>query len=278
MFVRLILQLAAVAAAATLGIFATNAIGNPVLTLITGIASAVLTLFVYNWVVRRTERRVVAETAKSGALRAVGLGATIGVGLFVAVIATIALLGGYHVEGLSPITGLIALLGIMAIAAVAEELIFRGVLFRLIEQKIGTWVSMAITGLLFGFLHLINPEATIWGAIAIALEGGVLLASAYVATRSLWLPIGLHFGWNIAVTGIFGTVVSGADTPAGLLNATLSGPELITGGEFGPEGSILSIAFCLVVSTVFLVIAHRRGRIVPMRRSARVDAVTAVPA
>lgn len=278
MFVRLILQLLAVGLAAALGIFATNAIGNPVLTLIIGIASAALVLFVYNWVVRRTERRVVTETARRGSLRSVGLGLAIGVGLFVAVIGAIALLGGYHVEGLSPITGLIALIGIMAVAAVAEELIFRGVLFRLIEQKIGTWVSMAITGLLFGFLHLINPAATIWGAIAIALEAGVLLVAAYVATRSLWLPIGLHFGWNIAVSGIFGTVVSGADTPVGLLNATMSGPELITGGAFGPEGSVFSIAFCLIASAILLRIAHRRGRIVPLRRSARADAATAVAA
>lgn len=278
MIKRLILQLAAVILATVIGRLISNAMGgDPVLTLLTGLASAALALLTYTWVVRLSERRVVTETARRGALRAAGLGTVIGVGLFAAVIASIAVLGAYRIDGFGSVFGLIGLIGFMAAAAVTEEVIFRGVLFRLIEEKTGTWVSMAVTAVLFGSMHLINPHATIWGAIAIALTAGVLLTAAYVATRRLWLPIGLHFGWNIAVSGIFSTVVSGAETPLGLLKATMSGPELITGGAFGPEGSVITIAFSLVASAVFLRIAHRRGRIVPLRRSARADAVTVSP-
>lgn len=62
-----------------------------------------------------------------------------------------------------------------------------------------------------------------------------MLTAAYVATRRLWVPIGVHFGWNFAASGIFSTEVSGNDTPQGLLNSSMSGPELLTGGDFGPE-------------------------------------------
>ena len=98
-----------------------------------------------------------------------------------------------------------------------------------------------------------------------------MLTAAYVATRKLWLPIGLHFGWNIAASAIFSTEVSGSNTPQGLLDATMSGPALVTGGDFGPEGSVYAVVFGVVATVMFMWLAHRRGHVVPVRRSARVD-------
>jgi hypothetical protein len=132
-----------------------------------------------------------------------------------------------------------------------------------------------LTGVLFGLSHLFNPHASLWGALAIGIEAGGLLTAAYVATRKLWLPIGLHFGWNFAGAGIFGTVVSGNGTPQGLLDAVTSGPSIITGGAFGPEGSLYSVLFCVLATTAFLWLARRRGLLVPRRKRAeRVDTVT----
>jgi membrane protease YdiL (CAAX protease family) len=174
--------------------------------------------------------------------------------------------------------GAIALLGFEAAAAATEELLFRGILFRIIEDRFGTWVALTATSLVFGVSHLTNPHATLWGAIAIAIEAGGMLAAAYAATRSLWLPIGLHFGWNLAEGGIFGTQVSGSNTPEGLLHSTTSGSTLLSGGEFGPEASILSIVACTLVTVVFLGLARRRGHIVARRRRTpeRVPAATVV--
>ena len=90
-------------------------------------------------------------------------------------------------------------------------------------------------------MHLVNPDATLWGAIAIAIEAGCMLAACYAATRNLWVPIGLHFGWNFAAGGIFSTVVSGNGASQGLLDATTSGPALLTGGDFGPEASLYTV-------------------------------------
>jgi membrane protease YdiL (CAAX protease family) len=202
----------------------------------------------------------------------------IGVALFGVVIANIALLGDYEINGWGSVTGAVGLAGFMAAAAVTEELLFRGILFRIVEEYIGTWIALVLTGVLFGLSHLFNPHASLWGAIAIAIEAGATLAAAYAATRTLWVPIGLHFGWNFAAAGLFSTEVSGNGTPQGLLEAATSGPAAITGGEFGPEGSLYSVLFCVLATIVFLWLARRRGHLVPRRRRAgRVGATATVP-
>ncbi|AXK32722.1 CPBP family intramembrane metalloprotease [Streptomyces armeniacus] len=275
---RLVWQLLAVAAVAFVGGQGVAAVeGNPWVTFALGVPTAVLSVLVYAWVVGRTEHRPVTELARDGAESALGRGALIGAGGFGFVIANIAFLGDYEVDGLGSPSGAVGLLGFMAAAAVTEELLYRGVLFRIIEGWTGTWIALSLTGTLFGMSHLLNPNASLWGAIAIAIEAGGMLGAAYVATRSLWLPIGLHFGWNFAAGGIFSTEVSGNETPEGLLESTTSGPAAVTGGDFGPEGSLYSVLFGLLATVGFMWLARRRGYVVPRRRADRVDATTKIP-
>ncbi|GGO28455.1 CPBP family intramembrane glutamic endopeptidase [Microbispora bryophytorum] len=270
---RLLKQLVAVAVVAFAGGAITGAVrGNAFLTLVIGVATAVLAVFVYARVVRWSERRAPVEVARKGAVPALGRGMLIGAGMFAAVIVNIAFSGGYRVDGLGSVTGAVGLLGFMAAAAVTEELLFRGVLFRIVEEWTGTWIALTLTGLLFGLMHLTNQHANLWGAIAIAIEAGGMLAAAYAATRTLWLPIGLHFGWNFAAAGVFGTEVSGNGVQEGLLNGVTSGPALLTGGDFGPEASPYAVLFGALLTIVFLWLAHRRGTLVPRRRRARTGA------
>lgn len=155
---RLLKQLLAVAAVTFVGGQAAAAAdGNAPLTLVLGFATAALALFVYTRIVRRTERREVTELARKDAVPATGRGLLIGGAMFGAVIANIAFLGGYHVDGIGSVSGAIGLLGFMAAVAVTEELLFRGVLFRIIEERIGTYLSLTLTGLVFGLMHLVNP-------------------------------------------------------------------------------------------------------------------------
>lgn len=266
---RLVWQLLAVAAVAMIGSQAVAAVdGSPWLTLLLGLLTAVLTVMVYRWVVGRTEHRPPTELATNGMGSATLRGTLIGVAVFGAVIANIAFLGDFHVDGRDSVTGAIGLVGFMAAAAVTEELLFRGVLFRIAEGRVGTWWALIATGVLFGLSHLTNEHATVWGALAIAVEAGGMLTAAYVATRSLWLPIGLHFGWNYAESGIFSTEVSGNGATHGLLESSTSGPALITGGEFGPEASVYSVLLGILVTAAFMTLAHRRGRILPRRTRA----------
>ncbi|MFE6886951.1 CPBP family intramembrane glutamic endopeptidase [Streptomyces sp. NPDC057694] len=274
---RLVWQLLAVAAVALVGGQGVAAVdGKPWLTLVVGLATAVVAVLVYGWVVRRTERRPSIEVAKEGAAAGIAWGTLVGVAVFGLLILQLATNGYFDVHGRGSATGAAGLVGYMAAAAVTEELLFRGVLFRIMEARTGTWIAMISTGLLFGAYHLANPDATLWGAAAVAVEAGGMLTAAYIATRNLWVPIGVHFGWNFAAGGIFSTEVSGNGSTQGLLDSSTSGPALITGGDFGPEGSVYAVLFCLLTALVFLWLARRRGHLVPRhdRRPAGTDTAT----
>lgn len=277
---RVVKQLLAVVAVWMIGGQCVAAVdGNPWLTLVLGLLTAVLAVVAYRWVVGRTEHRPVSELARDGARSATGRGVLIGVALFGAVIVNLAFAGYYEVDGIGSVTGAMGLIGFMAAAAVTEEVLFRGILFRVIEERGGTWIALTSTGIVFGLMHLVNPNASLWGAIAIAVEAGGMLGAAYAATRSLWLPIGVHFGWNYAASGIFSTEVSGNNTPKGILDSATSGPHLLTGGDFGPEGSVYSVLFGVLLTATFMLLARRRRHLVPRRsrRVAEAGTTTRVP-
>lgn len=273
---RFVRQLLAVVVVAMIGSQVVAAVeDSPWLQLVLGLLTAVSAVLVYGWVVRKTEHRPSTEVARKGAEAAIGRGLLIGVAMFGAVITNICFNAHYEINGLGSVQGAVGLAGFMAAAAVTEELLFRGVLFRIIEEHTGTWIALVLTGVLFGASHLLNPDASLWGAVAIAIEAGGMLAAAYAATRNLWVPIGLHFGWNFAAAGIFSSEVSGNGTPQGLLDTVTSGPTWVTGGDFGPEGSVYSVVFGALITLAFLWLAHRRGTLVPRRR--RTGRVTATP-
>ncbi|MFD0684511.1 CPBP family intramembrane glutamic endopeptidase [Actinomadura fibrosa] len=267
---RFVKQFLPVMAVAFVGGQATMAVdGNAVLTLVLGLATAVLAVFVYGWTVRWSERRAAEEVAAKGAVPRILLGTLIGAGWFAAVIGNIAFLGDYRVDGFGTVAGPVGLFGFMAAASVTEELMFRGVLFRIVEDRGGTWTALVLTSVLFGLWHMLNPDATVWGAVAIAVSAGGTLGAAYAATRSLWVPIGLHFAWNFTEAGVFGTEVSGNGETKGLLHGVTSGPDLVTGGRFGPEASPYTIVFGILLTAAFLWLARRRGTLVPRSRAAR---------
>ncbi|MGI5171139.1 CPBP family intramembrane glutamic endopeptidase [Spirillospora sp. CA-253888] len=271
---RLLKQLLPVMAVALVGgQIAMAAKDNAVLSLVVGLVTAVLAVLVYAWAVRWSERRTPTEVAAEGAVTRTALGMLLGAAWFAVVIGNIAFNGGYRVEGFGEVAGPVGLIGFMAAASVTEELLFRGVLFRIAEERLGTWWSLALTSALFGLMHMVNPDATVWGAVAISLSAGVALAAVYAATRDLWVPIGLHFGWNFVQGGVFGTAVSGTGENEGLLRGELSGPDLLTGGKFGPEASPPTVLLGVLLTAVFLWVAHRRGNLVSRKGGA--PAVTA---
>jgi hypothetical protein len=112
-------------------------------------------------------------------------------------------------------------------------------------------------------VHLANPAGTITGAIYISIEAGILLAAAFMLTRRLWLSIGFHMAWNYTQSAIFSGIVSGSISEPGLIRSNIRGPEVLTGGSFGLESSVLAFAFCTMTGLVLLFMAVKRGRIVP---------------
>ncbi len=170
-------------------------------------------------------------------------GAMLGIALIALVMVLLALLGLYRFQGLSPThddlwTAAIAVLA----GATFEELLFRGYFFRWMARW-GAWTAIGATSLFFGGAHLFNQHATVFSAIAIAIEAGVLLGAAYWASGNLWFPIGIHMGWNYAEGKLFGVAVSGLQEH-GLFAGTLSGPVWLTGGSFGIEASVVAVVVC----------------------------------
>jgi membrane protease YdiL (CAAX protease family) len=145
--------------------------------------------------------------------------------------------------------------------AFIEELIFRLIIYKLTEELLGTWIALLIQVLLFGFAHGLNNNATLFTTFSVVIVGGLVYCAAYIYTRSLWLPLGFHFGWNFSQSGIFSMPNSG--TPyEGLLLSNISGPEWLTGGNWGIEGSYIAIFLCLAIGIAIMSLAKRKAYIV----------------
>ena len=210
-----------------------------------------------HWVERR---RMVELGGRYGWLEAIA-GLALGAGLFSLTFGSIWGLGGVVVDGRNPAPDLSYAVGIAVMAGVVEELAIRGVVFRLLEGWLGSWAALALSAVLFGGLHLTNPGASLFVAVAIGLEAGVMLAAAFMVTRRLYLAIGLHIGWNFTQAGVFGVAVSGFEV-GGWLQSRPVGPDWLSGGAFGAEASVLAVVWCVALGGALLALAGRRGRIV----------------
>ncbi|HTC25446.1 type II CAAX endopeptidase family protein [Dyella sp.] len=220
-------------------------------------------LLVYVVAVRLIERRRVSELALRQ-LPTYGIAGLIAGFLLLSTMTLLLwLMGSYHVLSVNAdAVWLPSLLGMGIATGIAEETIFRGVLYRISEEGLGTWGALAISALFFGGAHLNNPNATLWSAVAIAIEAGILLALVYHLTRSLWMVIGLHAAWNFSEGTIYGFAVSGFNVK-GIIVPSVTGSDWVTGGKFGVEGSVVAVAVSACISAVLLAIAIRRKTIVP---------------
>jgi len=201
----------------------------------------------YRSLVGVLEQRTADELQQAGAGRALAVGVLGGAALFVLVYL---ILWAAHAASYGPFNGFGGLGRALAVAiasAVGEEIVFRGVVFRRLEGALGTSIALILSAAIFGLVHAGNAGASWISTLAIALESGVLLGIAYAATRTLWLPIGVHFGWNFTEGGIFGAAVSGGQYQ-GLIAAPLAGPAWLTGGAFGPEASLPALIVSLCAS------------------------------
>lgn len=228
--------------------------------------SAAALVALYTGLVRSVEGRATRELAPRP-VQAAG-GVILGISLFASVFGLLHFAGVAQWHGISGQFAVTPALAAAIIAAVGEELAFRGGLFRILEESLGTAAALALSAALFGLLHALNPGATLVSTAAIALEAGVLLGAAYALTRNLWFPIGLHLGWNITEGGIFGVSVSGGHAGRGIFAVSLTGRTLLTGGDFGPEASLVAIAVCLAAAGVLLVLVAHHGRWLPRKRRA----------
>ena len=195
-------------------------------------------------------------------MRMMGIGWAVAAVNFLAIIVCLFLCGYYRIVTVEfDVASQLSWLSLFLLVGVVEEVVFRGILFRLITDKWNIAVGLTTSSLLFGLAHLGNPGATLWAALAIALASGWLFGMAYAYHQTIWVPIGMHWAWNYLEGGVFGCAVSG--TPLDylpLITPRISGADILTGGAFGPEASIICVALGIVLSIVYTVLYLKKKK------------------
>jgi len=202
--------------------------------------------------------RSLGLTLHSKWLRDLLIGAAIGVASL-ALATAVAFVGGglsfsLSSSGVSRVANTLLLsAALFFVAALAEEALFRGYPLQTLTRARLVWLGILLTSVPFAAVHLKNPNAGSILAFANTALAGVWLAVAYLRTRSLWFPLGVHWAWNWALGGLFGLPVSGITrvAPNPLLVGTDLGPPWLTGAAYGIEGGI-ACTVALVVSTIFI--------------------------
>jgi membrane protease YdiL (CAAX protease family) len=223
------------------------------------VLSASVMLVTYYILFRYYEGRDITELSFTGLLGESLLGlfsSTLCISLIILILFA---LGYYKVLSTRNASNLLMLLILFATLSVTEEVIFRGIIYRITEESLGTNLALIISALLFGLVHLFNEHANAISVISAAF-GGILAGLLLSMTKRLWLPIFFHAGWNWAQASL-GVAVSGIEELPGFIESRLEGPVLITGGAFGPENSVITVVFVLILSGMAYFLTLRRGNL-----------------
>lgn len=204
-----------------------------------------LIIFIATLIVQALRRKPISEVIgrlNLSALRYLGAGVGLGFVLMAAPAAVLWAAGFVRFSlTASSAQGLISVVVLMAGVAIAEELLFRGVIFQRLMAAVGEWPAQIAIGLLFVLTHLDNPgmdgATKVWAGVNIFIAS-ILFGQAFVRSRGLALPIGLHFMANVAQGVILGFGVSGNETASLLTPQFVTDADWLTGGTFGLEASL----------------------------------------
>jgi hypothetical protein len=195
-----------------------------------------------------TLREVLGLPQRSSARQEWALGAALGWGMVLVAVLPMALAGTFSIQfWLQPRAwGLLVLnLGTLAAGALAEEVAFRGYPYRRLIEAIGPVGATVSLSLLFGLGHAFNPSAT-WTSVLVTMLAGLVLSVGWLRTHGLWLPWGFHFAWNASMGVLFGLPISGLSDFSSVVQTRAFGRLWLTGGDYGPEGAVLTAAVLLI--------------------------------
>lgn len=217
-------------------------------------------LGIYALLFRFYENRPVTELAPRYALKENSLGFILG-GVCAGFILLILLITGSFETSVTErfLVIFFPLIGYILFATI-EEIMFRGIIYRIVEGSLGTIIALLISASLFGLAHITNEHASFPGVLSAA-SGGLLLGVLYTFTGRLWYPISFHIGWNF-FQYFFGLPVSGTSDYDFFMEASRQGPEWFTGGGFGIEDSLLTILLVFGLSAWLIVRIVKTGRMV----------------
>ena len=201
--------------------------------------------------------RSLGLTLHPGWLRDLVIGSAVGFASLAVAVGIAAVGNGleFSINNTSVVAVTRSLLGsatLLFVAALAEESMFRGYPLQTLSRAKLALFGVLITSVPFGIIHLSNPNVAPVTTFTNTVLAGIWLAAAYLKTRSLWLPLGVHWSWNWTLGAFFGLPISGLNLVSNpLLRATDAGPAWLTGGKYGIEGGV-ACTVALIASTVFL--------------------------
>jgi membrane protease YdiL (CAAX protease family) len=240
--------------------------GPPAIVFAAMTVGSLAALAAYAGLVRLAEDRRPSEFAPAAAPAELGLGLLLGAAMMAATVLLLWAAGWDRLDP-HPLAAIWSAAGNSVESGVVEEILFRLVVLRLLWRAFGPWAALALSALLFGALHLMNPNASLFAALCIALEAGVMLAAFYILTGRLWVSIEVHAGWNFTQGWVFGAAVSGTSGFGGgplSLTPVPGTSAVLSGGGFGPEASLAGLAVGTAVGAFALHRAWRTGRFAPV--------------
>jgi membrane protease YdiL (CAAX protease family) len=229
---------------------------------IAGTVFAIVVCAIYIFLYQRYEKRQVAELSTRHVPRYLAGGILLGAGLASTVVLIQYFTHVLTITTTRPFLPLLPTLWNIFVNSTVVEVLIIGIFFRLTEKWLGSWLALLILVIVFVALHITAPGATIISAIAVSMHAAFLLGPTYIYTRSLWVPIAIHFAWDFSYAGLYGASINGYTMDNSLFYTTTNGSELWTGGYFGPQGSIQAAALCLLTGFIFLNLSRRHNRIV----------------
>jgi len=203
------------------------------------LAALLLYCGVYILFIRISEKRNIPELGLAGLGKNAGLGFALSLGAMGAIAGVCAIAGIYAIDGFNPGFEWIRVFAFVAVLAFNEELLFRGIFYRIAEKTYGTISALAASAVVFSVMHLVNPGAS-WASFLSAALGGTIAGLLFTWRGNLWLCATFHAGWNY-FQAVLGSSVSGTDSFGFFFKGKLTGTDLLTGGTFGIEASIVTL-------------------------------------
>lgn len=223
------------------------------------LVSVVVLLLSYYCVFRLYDKRKITELSIKHLPKEMIGGFALGFLTISLTISILYLLGYYQFISITTAHYSLKLFGLLMVAALIEDLFFRGIIVRVSENWLGTNLTLLL-GMLFETDHLFNPNANLF-SIFFILIWGFTTAMLFVYTKRIWLPFFFHLGWNFAQP-FYGTNLTGLDDMGKIIQSKLEGPEIFTGGAVGAEGSIFTAVFLLLIGIILYFLAWKEGKII----------------
>jgi len=230
--------------------------------IIVAIVESAIALLTYVFLFRVYETRKIDELRTGAFWKNAVIGFATGFALQSIFILIIYLTGNYSLIRINPVSSLLPCFAAALTAGFVGEIVIRGISFRLIEEKLGTVLTLIICVVFFAIMHLNAKGASVLSVSSTAIEAGLLFSAGYIFSRSLWLPIFLHFAWDFTEPGVFGGINPGITVNQSWLASKIDGPLILTGGQLGPQNSIQSLVLCTIASLVFLRMAKQKNNFI----------------